>query len=78
MRILDYFVYSPAPDIDVMNICRELKLSRKTVDKAMRTLTQAGLIYASRKVGKSIMYKKNPKLMDFANLTEDFIKGEAK
>lgn len=70
MRILDYFVHS-ASDVDVMNICRELNLSRKTVDKFMKILVQSGLIYASRKIGKSVMYKKNPKLMAFSDLAQD-------
>ena len=76
MRILDYFVHSSASDVDVMNICRELNLSRKTVDKSMKIFTQSGLIYASRKIGKSIMYKKNQKLTDIDNMAKGLDKIE--
>lgn len=58
MKVLDYLL-DLTIDISIIDISEGTDLTRKTIDKIMDNFLEEGIVFKTRKVGKTQMFKLN-------------------
>jgi len=59
VKVLDFFLTYEGFDYSKTEVAREVDISRITIEKIWKSLTQEGIIVKSRTIGKAELYRLN-------------------